>query len=158
MTRTVSFTLNGQRQRLTVDEDRRLLWVLRTDLGLTGTKFGCGDGLCGACTVLVDRRSVRSCQTPVGTLAGKDIRTIEGLGQPDGLHPLQQAFVEHQAFQCGFCTPGMLMAAYGLLLNTPNPSTSEIVEHLDHNLCRCGAHTRIIAAIETAAHGQGGRR
>jgi nicotinate dehydrogenase subunit A len=152
MVRTVSFTLNGQRQRLSVDEDRQLLWVLRTDLALTGTKFGCGRGLCGACTVIVDRRAVRSCLTPVGTLAGKDVRTIEGLARADGLHPLQKAFIEHQAYQCGFCTSGMLMAAYGLLLNAPHPSAADIVRNMDGNLCRCGSHTRIIAAIDAASH------
>jgi aerobic-type carbon monoxide dehydrogenase small subunit (CoxS/CutS family) len=151
MVRTVSFTLNGQRQRLNVDEDRRLLWVLRTDLALTGTKFGCDHGLCGACTVIVDRRAVRSCQTRAGTLAGKDVRTIEGLALASGLHPLQRAFIEHQAYQCGFCTSGMLMAAYGLLLNTPHPSTADIVRNIDGNLCRCGSHTRIIAAIDDAS-------
>jgi aerobic-type carbon monoxide dehydrogenase small subunit (CoxS/CutS family) len=151
MIRTVSFTLNGQPQRLTVDDARKLLWVLRTDLGLTGTKFGCGHGLCGTCTVVVGKQAVRACQISVGTLAGKEVRTIEGLGLPDKLHPLQEAFVAHQAFQCGFCTPGMLMAAYGLLLNVPKPTTSDIVDHLDRNLCRCGAHSRIIAAVATAA-------
>jgi nicotinate dehydrogenase subunit A len=156
MVRTVFFTLNGQRRRLTVDDDRRLLWVLRTDLALTGTKFGCGQGLCGACSVIVDRRAVRSCQTPVGTLAGKDVRTIEGLAPANGLHPLQKAFIEHQAYQCGFCTSGMLMAAYGLLLNASRPSTAEIVQRMDGNLCRCGSHTRIIAAIDAAAR-DGGR-
>jgi aerobic-type carbon monoxide dehydrogenase small subunit (CoxS/CutS family) len=157
MVRTVSFTLNGQRQRLSVDEDRRLLWVLRTDLALTGTKFGCGHGRCGACTVIVDRRAVRSCQTRIGALAGKDVRTIEGLAPSSGLHPLQRAFIEHQAYQCGFCTSGMLMAAYGLLLNTPRPSAGEIVQRMDANLCRCGSHTRIIAAIDAASREVGGR-
>ncbi|MBZ5558011.1 MAG: (2Fe-2S)-binding protein [Acidobacteriia bacterium] len=157
MVSTVSFTLNGHRQRLSVDEDRRLLWVLRTDLALTGTKFGCGHGSCGACTVIVDRRAVRSCQTPVGTLAGKDVRTIEGLAPADGLHPLQRAFIEHQAYQCGFCTSGMLMAAYGLLLNVPHPSAADIVQRMDGNLCRCGSHTRIVAAINAASREPGGR-
>jgi aerobic-type carbon monoxide dehydrogenase small subunit (CoxS/CutS family) len=157
MIRTVSFTLNGQLQRLTVDDARKLLWVLRTDLGLTGTKFGCGDGLCGTCTVVVGKRAVRACQVSVGAIAGKDVHSIEGLGQLDKLHPLQEAFVAHQAFQCGFCTPGMLMAAYGLLLNVPNPTAGDIVEHLDRNLCRCGAHARIIAAVASVAT-QGGRR
>ena len=143
---------------LTVDEDRKLLWVLRTDLGLTGTKFGCGRALCGACTVLVGRRAVRSCQTPMSALAGKEVLTIEGLGRADHLHPLQKAFVDHQAYQCGFCTSGMLMAAYGLLLNTPHPSPAAVVDHMDRNLCRCGAHTRIVAAIDSAAREPGDRR
>ena len=158
MLRTLSLTLNGKPQRLTVEEDRRLLGVLRHDLGLTGTKFGCGRGLCGACTVLVNDQAVRSCQTPIGIVAGKDVRTIEGLGHADALHPLQAAFVEHQAFQCGFCTPGMVMAAYSLLLTTPNPQTKDIVDHMDRNLCRCGAQTRIIAAIQAAARAPGVRR
>ena len=149
MTHTLSFTLNGAPQRLTVDDDRRLLWVLRTDLGLTGTKFGCGQALCGACTVLIDGRAVRSCQTPMRTIAGRKVLTIEGLGAK-GLHPLQQAFIDHQAFQCGFCTPGMLMAAYALVSTNATPSRDEIVSHLDRNLCRCGAHTRIVAAIQSA--------
>ena len=148
MLRTVSFTLNNARRELEVDDDRRLLWVLRTDLGLTGTKFGCGQAQCGACTVLVDGRAVRSCQTPVRTIHGRDVTTIEGLGT-NGLHPLQRAFIEHQAFQCGFCTPGMLMAAYALLSGNRAPDRTQIVSQLDHNLCRCGAHTRIIAAIES---------
>lgn len=157
MIRTVSFTLNGRSKSLTVDDARKLLWLLRTDLGLTGTKFGCGDGLCGTCTVVVGNRAVRACQVSVGTIAGKDVHTVEGLGQRETLHPLQEAFVAHQAFQCGFCTPGMLMAAYGLLLNVPNPTTGDIVEHLDRNLCRCGAHSRIIAAVASVAT-RGGRR
>ncbi len=149
-TRTIAFTLNGARRQLTIDDDRRLLWVLRTELALTGTKFGCGQGLCGACTVLVDGGAVRSCQVPMRAVAGREVMTIEGLGAR-GLHPLQQAFVDHQAFQCGFCTPGMLMAACALLKTTPAPTREQIVSGLDRNLCRCGAHTRVIAAVASVA-------
>lgn len=147
MTRAVSFTLNGVRQRLEVADERRLLWVLRTDLALTGTKFGCGQAQCGACTVLLDGRPVRSCQLPMRTVDGKTVMTIEGLGGVNGLHPLQQAFVDHGAFQCGFCTPGMLMASFALVSATPAPSREQIVASLDRNLCRCGTHARVIAAI-----------
>lgn len=156
MERTVSFTLNGKPASVKVDDERMLLWVLRSDLGLTGTKFGCGEGLCGACTVIVDKQAVRSCSTPVKDVAGKSIITIEGLGK-DGMHALQQAFLEHHAFQCGYCTPGMILTAYALLLRTPKPSREEIVRHMDDNLCRCGAHVRIVSAIEDAAAvGKGG--
>jgi nicotinate dehydrogenase subunit A len=155
---TIAFTLNGQPQRVSVDEDRCLLWVLRTEIGLAGTKFGCGRALCGACTVLVNERPVRSCQLPMSAVAGQDVLTIEGLGRAGRLHPLQQAFIDHGAFQCGFCTPGMLMAAYALLLKTPNPSAPEIVDAMDRNLCRCGAHTRIVAAIQSVERSQGERR
>lgn len=157
MIRVLSFTLNGQQQELTVEDTRKLLWVLRTDLGLTGTKFGCGQGLCGTCTIVVGRTAVRACQRSIGSVAGEEIRTIEGLGRPDALHPLQESFLAHQAFQCGFCTPGMLMAAYALLLNVPNPTASDVVEHLDRNLCRCGSHERIVPAVVAAAT-QGGER
>jgi aerobic-type carbon monoxide dehydrogenase small subunit (CoxS/CutS family) len=145
------FKLNGKAVSLEVDPSRSLLWVLRYDLGLTGSKYGCGEGLCGACTVLIDRKAVRSCVLEMQDVAGKEVTTIEGLEQNGDLHPLQKAFVEHDALQCGYCTPGMIMNAYGLLLNTPQPSRRQIVEQMDGNLCRCGAHTRIIRAIETAA-------
>ena len=158
MTRALSFTVNGAVRHLTVEDDRRLLWVLRTDLGLTGTKFGCGAAHCGACTVLVDGRAVRACQTPVRAVADRSVLTIEGLGVA-GLHPLQQAFIDHGAFQCGFCTPGMLMAAYALVAANPAPTRAEIVAHLDRHLCRCGAHTRIVAAIQSVGFAsEGGRR
>lgn len=151
MQRTISFTLNGKPARVTVDDERMLLWVLRSDLGLTGTKFGCGAALCGACTVIVDREAVRSCATPVKDVAGKQVLTIEGLGTGDALDPVQEAFLKHHAFQCGYCTPGMILNAYALLLKTPHPTREEIVRHMDGNLCRCGAHTRILDAIEDAA-------
>lgn len=110
MERTIAFTLNGRATRITVDEDRMLLWVLRSDLGLTGAKFGCGEGLCGACTVIVDNQAVRSCSTPVKDVSGKQVITIEGLDREGRLHPIQEAFAKHHAFQCGFCTPGMILA------------------------------------------------
>jgi len=147
----IRFSLNGQQKTLEVDEDRMLLWVLRTELGLTGTKFGCGEGFCGSCTVLVDGRPQRSCQLPMGSVAGKKIVTIEGLARNGKLHPVQAAFVEHDALQCGFCTPGMILSAYGLLLENPKPTRQQILDHMEDNLCRCGAHVRIVEAIETAA-------
>ena len=151
MMRTVSFTLNGKPVQLTVDDERMLLWVLRYDLGLTGTKYGCGEGLCGACTVIVNREAVRSCSTAVKDVAGKQVVTIEGLSRNGQLHALQQAFLKANAFQCGYCTSGMIMNAYALLLKKPRPTRAEIVRAMDDNLCRCGSHTRILEAIETAA-------
>jgi aerobic-type carbon monoxide dehydrogenase small subunit (CoxS/CutS family) len=147
----VSFKLNGKPVRLSVDSKRALLWVLRTELGLTGTKYGCGVGLCGACTVLVDNKAVRSCRVPVKDVAGKEVITIEGLAKKGKLHPIQQAFIEHDALQCGFCTPGMILNVYSLLSRNPRPSREEIIEDMDYNLCRCGSHSRIIEAIQTAA-------
>jgi len=128
-----------------------LLWVLRDDLGLTGTKFGCGAALCGACTVLVNNEAVRSCATPMKDVDGKKITTIEGLATDGKLHPLQEAFVTHLAFQCGFCTPGMILGAYAFLLKNPKPTRVQIIQHMDDHLCRCGAHVRIVAAVDTAA-------
>ena len=151
MIETINFILNGEPTRLTVDEDRMLLWVLRTDLNLTGTKYGCGEGYCGACIVIVDNEAVRSCQFPVKNLDGKEVITIEGLAKDERLHPLQEAFIEHDALQCGFCTPGMILNAYSLLLRNPHPTRQEIIESMDDNLCRCGSHTRIILAVQTAA-------
>jgi aerobic-type carbon monoxide dehydrogenase small subunit (CoxS/CutS family) len=151
MAKTIRFSLNGESTTLEVDESRMLLWVLRTELGLTGTKFGCGEGFCGACTVLVDGKPERSCELPMSSVAGKTVVTIEGLAKNGRLHPVQAAFVEHDALQCGFCTPGMILSAYGLLLENPNPTRQQIVEHMEDNLCRCGAHTRIVKAIKTAA-------
>lgn len=151
MTKTIRFKLNGHPKSLTFDRERKLLWVLRTDFGLTGTKYGCGEGYCGACTVLVDNEAVRSCQTSVEEIEGKEILTIEGLSQNGKLHPLQEAFVKHDALQCGYCTPGMIMNACSLLLKNPSPTRQEIVDGMDDNLCRCGAHTRIILAIQDTA-------
>lgn len=154
MLRTISFTLNGVVTHVTTDDDRMLLWVLRNDLGLTGTKFGCGEGICGACTVILNNQAVRSCSVALKEVAGKDVLTIEGLGK-NKLHPIQAAFAKHDAFQCGYCTPGMIMSAYGLLLQTPRPTRDEIVRHMDDNLCRCGSHVRVIAAIEEVSGAQG---
>ena len=151
MKKTIHFKLNGKPKRLVLDRDRMLLWVLRTDFGLTGAKYGCGEGICGACTVLVDNEAVRSCQIPVEGVNGKEIVTIEGLAQNGRLHPLQQAFVKHDALQCGYCTPGMILTAYGLLVKNPRPSLEEIREGMDDNLCRCGSYQRIMQAIQDAA-------
>jgi aerobic-type carbon monoxide dehydrogenase small subunit (CoxS/CutS family) len=155
METTIAFTLNGKPASVKVDDERMLLWVLRSDLGLTGTKFGCGEALCGACTVIVNHEAVRSCVTPVKDVAGKQVLTIEGLGQ-NGLHAIQQAFVKHHAFQCGYCTPGMILSAYALLLKTPKPTEAQINRHMEDNLCRCGAHLRIVEAIADAAGAKGG--
>jgi carbon-monoxide dehydrogenase small subunit len=151
MQRTISFMLNGKPARVTVDNERMLLWVLRYDLGLTGAKFGCGAGLCGACTVIVDKQAVRSCATPVKAVAGKRVLTIEGLSRGGRLHPIQEAFLKHHAFQCGYCTPGMIINAYALLLKKPRPTRADILREMEDNLCRCGSHVRIVAAIEEAA-------
>jgi carbon-monoxide dehydrogenase small subunit len=156
MKETIGFSLNGKPVSLEVDPSRMLLWVLRYDLGLTGTKYGCGEGLCGACTVIVNGKAERSCTLEVKSVAGKAVTTIEGLAKNGELHPLQKAFIMHDALQCGYCTPGMIMNAYGLLLSNPRPSRSQIIEHMDGNLCRCGAHQRIVQAIETAAKQMGG--
>ena len=157
MKETLRFKLNGKPVSLQVDPSRELLWVLRYDLKLTGPKYGCGEALCGACTVIIDRQAVRSCSVEMKDVAGKEITTIEGLEQNGKLHPLQKAFVEHDALQCGYCTPGMIMNAYGLLLNNPRPTRNQIIEQMDGNLCRCGAHMRIVTAIEEAARQMGGR-
>ena len=151
MTDSISFKLNDKPVRLNVDGDRTLLWVLRTDLGLTGTKFGCGEGHCGACTVLVDGVAVRSCLHQVKDVKDKEVVTIEGLEKDGKLHPIQKAFLEHDALQCGFCTPGMVLTAFSLLKTNPSPSREQIIRGMEQNLCRCGAHTRIIDAIQTAA-------
>jgi aerobic-type carbon monoxide dehydrogenase small subunit (CoxS/CutS family) len=151
MSDTIAFKLNDQPVRLDVDGDRPLLWVLRTDLGLTGTKFGCGEGHCGSCTVLLDGVAVRSCLRKVKEVKGKEVVTIEGLAKGGKLHPIQKAFLEHDALQCGFCTPGMVLTAFGLLSKNPTPTRPQIIRGMEQNLCRCGAHTRIIDAIQTAA-------
>ncbi len=147
----IEFQLNGKAMKLEVDGDRKLLWVLRTDLNLPGTKYACGQGLCGACTVLVNEEAQRSCQLPVREVAGKKVVTIEGLARGEALHPLQKAFLAHNAFQCGFCTSGMILSAYSLLKKNASPSESEVLQAMDGNLCRCGAHPRIVKAIQTAA-------
>jgi aerobic-type carbon monoxide dehydrogenase small subunit (CoxS/CutS family) len=151
MIQTISFNLNGKPEQLSIESEMILLWALRVNFGLTGTKFGCGLGFCGACTVILDNEPVRSCMIPVSDVNGKKIITIEGLSRNGSLHPLQKAFVEHDALQCGYCTPGMIMNAYGLLLKNPEPSRKDIIEAMEENLCRCGAHNRIVEAIQTAA-------
>jgi len=151
MIEEVQFKLNGKPVKLNVDSDRLLLWVLRTDLGLTGTKYGCGESFCGACTVLVNHEAVRSCQTAVKEVKGKEVVTIEGLAVNNKLHPLQKAFIQHDAMQCGYCTPGMILNAYSFLRKNPDPSENDIIDNMNDNLCRCGAHNRIVKAVKSAA-------
>ena len=151
MEKTINFQLNGKKTEVLIDPTLTLLWVLRNQFGLTGTKFGCGMGFCGSCTILIDNEAVRSCQLSVGDVEGKKVVTIEGLAAGGKLHPVQKAFVEHDALQCGFCTPGMIMNATGLLIKNPSPSIQQIKEGMEDNLCRCGAHVRIIDAIQTAS-------
>jgi aerobic-type carbon monoxide dehydrogenase small subunit (CoxS/CutS family) len=158
MVDTVEFKLNHKQVRLKVDGERRLLWVLRSDLGLTGPKYGCGEGICGSCTVLINQRAARSCQIPVKEIKGKEILTVEGLAMDGQLHPIQKAFIEHNAFQCGFCTSGMIMNAYGLLLEKPAATEAEVIQAMNDNLCRCGAHLRIVQAVQSAAREMGGRK
>ena len=159
MREAIHFKLNDKPVRLIVDGEQMLLWALRSDLGLIGTKFGCGEGFCGACTVLVNKKAIRSCQFPVKDVKGKEVITIEGLAKNGNLHALQKAFIKHNALQCGFCTPGMILSAYSLLLKNPRPTRKEILQSMDENLCRCGAHTRIVQAIQTAAQEmKGGRK
>jgi aerobic-type carbon monoxide dehydrogenase small subunit (CoxS/CutS family) len=143
--------VNGVDRRVTAPANRTLLSVLRDELDLTGTKYGCGQAACGACTVLLEREAVRSCITKLGTVGQRGVTTIEGLEHAGALHPLQQAFIDEGAMQCGYCTPGMIMAAAGLLAENPNPSESEIREGLTGNLCRCGTYPRIIKAVRRAA-------
>jgi aerobic-type carbon monoxide dehydrogenase small subunit (CoxS/CutS family) len=157
MKRAIRFRLNGKAATLDTNDERTLLWVLRTDLELTGTKYGCGAGICGACTVVVDGKAERSCQLSLKNVEGKDLTTIEGLAHDGVLHSLQQAFIEHGGFQCGYCTSGMLMNAHGLLLKDPHPSRETIAAGMEDNLCRCGAHERILAAVEAASRTAGGR-
>ena len=151
MEEKLSFTLNGKKTEALIDTSQTLLWVLRNHFGLTGTKYGCGNGFCGACTVLIDNEPVRSCQVPVSDVTGKNVVTIEGLDKKGKLHPVQKAFIDHEALQCGFCTPGMILTAVGLLMKNPSPTRQQIIDGMEDNLCRCGAHNRIIDAIETAA-------
>ena len=147
----IHFNLNDKSVSMTLDGERPLLWVLRNDLALTGAKYGCGKGLCGACTVLLNKRAVRSCRIPVKNIDGKSVVTVEGLAKNGKLHPLQRAFIKHNAFQCGFCTSGMILNSYSLLQENPHPTRNEILEAMDWNLCRCGSHNRIVQAILTAA-------
>jgi aerobic-type carbon monoxide dehydrogenase small subunit (CoxS/CutS family) len=147
MKRPIQFRLNGKPVSLNTDDERTLLWVLRNDLELTGTKYGCGEGICGACTVAVDNVAARSCATTLADVDGKSVTTIEGLEKNGKLHPLQQAFIDHGALQCGFCTSGMIMNAYSMLQKEKKPSRERVIEAMDDNLCRCGAHNRILDAI-----------
>jgi aerobic-type carbon monoxide dehydrogenase small subunit (CoxS/CutS family) len=151
MEQMIRFELNGKKVEKLLDPGLSLLWVLRDQFGLKGTKFGCGIGVCGSCTVLIDNEPVRSCSLAVSDAEGKKVLTIEGLSEGDKLHPIQEAFVQHDALQCGFCTPGMIMNAYGLLLKNPTPDRNAIVRGMENNLCRCGAHGQIIEAIASAS-------
>ena len=150
----ITLKVNGVERVVRADPDTALLYVLRNDLKLFGTRFGCGNGECGACHVIIEGRAVASCDTPLWSAAGKDITTIEGLGGEGRLHPLQQAFIDEQAAQCGYCASGIMMSAAALLANNPAPTETEIRAALDKNLCRCGTHNRIVRAIQRAATGQ----
>ncbi len=154
--RPISFSLNGVDRKLTLDDTRMLLWVLRDDLGLDGTKFGCGESVCGACTVLINNEAARACATPMSAVDGKRVVTIEGLAHDEHLHPVQAAFVKHLGFQCGFCTSGMIMGAHALLLKNAKPTRSQIIKEMEPHLCRCGAHVRIVQAIESASAAMAG--
>jgi nicotinate dehydrogenase subunit A len=148
---TIRLAINGKSYSVDADPQLSLLTVLREHLDLTGSKYGCGEGQCGACTVLIDGRAQRSCVTRLGSVAQKQITTIEGLAKGDQLHPVQQAFLEAGAMQCGYCTSGMIMSAVALLQKNPNPQASEIVDFMDGNVCRCGTYPRIVGAIQKAA-------
>jgi len=151
MSELIEFKLNDKAVKVNVDGERMLLWVLRTDFGLTGTKYGCGEGFCGSCTVIINNKAERSCSIAVKNVKGKEVLTIEGLMKNDKLHPLQKAFAEKDALQCGYCTPGMIMNAYGLLKKKPNSTYDEIIEEMDDNFCRCSAYKRIVEAIQTVS-------
>ena len=152
----MELVVNQTHYRLQLDPNSFLLWVLRDELELTGSKYGCGEGHCGACTVLIDGAPVRSCITPVSKVAGKEITTIEGLAQNGRLHPLQEAFIQADAMQCGYCTPGMILSGVGLLKKTPHPSEPEIRRALEGNVCRCGTYPRIVAAMQIAEKAMNG--
>ena len=156
MQRISELHVNGNKLRIDADTDRSLLSVLRDDLDLTGSKYGCGEGQCGACTVLIDRQATRSCITKVGLVAGKKITTIEGIEKNGRLHPVQEAFLEADALQCGYCTPGMIVSSVALLSKNPNPSEPEIVRFMEGNVCRCGTYPRIVSAIRKAAQSMKG--
>jgi len=142
--------INEKRYQISVDPQRMLLWVLRNDVGLTGSKYGCGEGQCGACTVLIDGSPVRSCLTRAAAAAGRSITTIEGLAKGDHLHPLQEAFIRADAMQCGYCTPGMIVSGVGLLRKNPHPSEADIRRAMEGNVCRCGTYPRIVQAVQMA--------
>jgi aerobic-type carbon monoxide dehydrogenase small subunit (CoxS/CutS family) len=146
-----SLRINGRTHEVEGQPGDSLLSVLRYELGLTGSKYGCGEGHCGACTVLLDGQTTRSCVARIGALSGKAISTIEGLAEGERLHPVQQAFLETEAFQCGYCTPGMVMATVGLLRTTPNPTEQDIAKLMDRNVCRCGTYPRLVRAVRLAA-------
>jgi aerobic-type carbon monoxide dehydrogenase small subunit (CoxS/CutS family) len=150
----LTLLVNGTERKVEAQAGEPLLWVLRDRLGLTGTKYGCGEGQCGACTVLLDGRPVRSCRTPAESATGKKILTIESLSENGRLAALQQAFLEEEAFQCGYCTSGMIMSAHALLSGTPRPTDDEIIRHMNGNICRCGTYPRVAAAIHRAAGGR----
>jgi nicotinate dehydrogenase subunit A len=156
MARVTELLVNGSRRRIDADPDRTLLSVLRDDLDLTGAKYGCGEGQCAACTVLVDGVATKSCLTKVGAVGAKTVLTIEGLAPEGKLHPVQQAFLDADALQCGYCTPGMIMGAVALLARTPNPSETEIATGMNGHICRCGTYPRVVSAIRSAAT-KGGR-
>jgi len=147
----LTLLVNGKEHNLEVSPEETLLYVLRDRLDLTGAKYGCGEGQCGACTVLIDGSAVRSCRTQVSAAAGKKITTIEGLARGDALHPVQKAFVQAEALQCGYCTPGMILSAVALLEHTPKPTEKQIVRYMDGNICRCGTYERIVEAVRFAA-------
>jgi len=151
MDKTVRFKLNGKEVAVETSPERMLLWVLRTDLAHTGAKYGCGEGYCGFCTVLVDGKPALACQFPLAKAEGRSVLTIEGLAKGGRLHPLQQAFIDHGAMQCGYCTPGMILRAYALLRQDPDPSEADIADALEGNLCRCNNYRRIIAAVRQAS-------
>jgi aerobic-type carbon monoxide dehydrogenase small subunit (CoxS/CutS family) len=148
---SIDLNVNGRPHRLDIEPSRNLLSVLRDELALTGTKYGCGEGQCGACTVLLGEHAIRACSTPVSAAAGHPITTIEGLEQSGRLHPVQQAFLDEGAMQCGYCTPGMIMAAVSLLRANPSPNEQQIVSGMQGNVCRCGTYPRIVAAVQRAA-------
>jgi aerobic-type carbon monoxide dehydrogenase small subunit (CoxS/CutS family) len=156
MARLIKLSINGKTHSIDVDEQTSLLVVLRDYLDLTGTKYGCGEGQCGACTVLIDGEARRSCLMPVGSVAEKHVTTIEGLEKDDRLHPVQEAFLAEGALQCGYCTSGMILSACGLLRRNPHPTETEIVDFMQGNICRCGTYPRIIAAIQRASHAEKG--
>jgi aerobic-type carbon monoxide dehydrogenase small subunit (CoxS/CutS family) len=150
MIETIQFELNGSPAKLEIDPATILMWALRNELGLTGTKFGCGLGFCGSCTILLDDEAVRSCMLAVSDADGKKLTTIEGLATNGELHPVQKAFIKNDAQQCGYCTPGMILNAVGLLHKNPEPSRKEVIEGMEENLCRCGTYGRIIESIQMA--------
>jgi isoquinoline 1-oxidoreductase subunit alpha len=157
MANPIELEVNGRHHPVSADPETPLLWVLREELGLTGTKYGCGEGQCGACTVLIGGNPRRSCQVPLRAAAGKPILTIEGLEQNGKLHPVQQAFLDVGAFQCAYCTPGMIVTSVALLRQNPNPSAQQITQFLEGNICRCGTYPRIVEAVARAADAMKGR-